>query len=206
MSDRESFLERWSRRKRAAPLTAEADAAAPPPANAAHPDGSETPSGKSAEVPFDISKLPPLESITAETDIRAYLAPGVPAELSRAALRRAWAADPKIRDFVGLSENAWDFNAPDGMRGFGPLQMTDELRRQIASMVGRALQTDAAEEPKPQKTESLVAHGTPDPAENSIGNAEIIAGGDSAGLTAMQQSEQAEEIIPPKRHGGALPA
>ena len=37
-------------------------------------------------------------SITAATDIRAFLAPGVPAELTRAALRRAWTADPAIRD------------------------------------------------------------------------------------------------------------
>ena len=33
----------------------------------------------------------------APSDIRAYLAPGVPAELTRAALRRAWLADPTIR-------------------------------------------------------------------------------------------------------------
>ena len=50
--------------------------------------------------------LPATESITADTDIRAFLAPGIPAHLTRAALRRAWAADPAIRDFVGLAENA----------------------------------------------------------------------------------------------------
>jgi hypothetical protein len=89
------------------------------------------------DLAFDLTKLPPIESITAESDIRAFLAPGVPLELTRAALRRAWAADPKIRDFIGLSENAWDFNAPDAITGFGPLEMTDELRRRIAQMVGR---------------------------------------------------------------------
>src|SRR5262245_12659068 len=57
---------------------------------------------------FDPTQLPPIESIAAETDIRAFLAPGVPVELSRAALRRAWSADPRIREFVGLSENSWD--------------------------------------------------------------------------------------------------
>ena len=29
--------------------------------------------------------------------------------------------DPVIRDFIGLSENSWDFNAPDGIPGFGSL-------------------------------------------------------------------------------------
>ena len=75
-------------------------------------------------------------SITAATDIRAFLAPGVPAELTRAALRRAWSADPKIRDFVGLADYDWDYHAPGSMAGFGPLEMTDELRRQVARIVG----------------------------------------------------------------------
>jgi Protein of unknown function (DUF3306) len=98
-----------------------------------------------ADVPVDVTKLPPIESITAESDIRAFLAPGIPPELTRAALRRAWAADPKIRDFVGLSENSWDFNAPGAIAGFGPLEMTDELRRRIAQFVGRSVASDTAD-------------------------------------------------------------
>jgi hypothetical protein len=54
--------------------------------------------------------LPPIESIGDKSDIRGFLAPGVPVELTRAALRHAWVADPTIHDFVGLSENSWDFN------------------------------------------------------------------------------------------------
>jgi hypothetical protein len=68
---------------------------------------------------FDAPSLPPIESIDAGSDIRPFLAPGVPADLTRAALRRAWSADPAIRDFIGLSENSWDFNGPDGVPGFG---------------------------------------------------------------------------------------
>ena len=51
---------------------------------------------------------PPL-TITAETDIRAFLQKGVPAQLTRAALRRAWVADPNIRNFREIAENQWDF-------------------------------------------------------------------------------------------------
>jgi hypothetical protein len=95
---------------------------------------------------FDLTRLPAIESITAQTDISGFLAPGVPAELTRAALRRAFSADPSIRDFIGPSENAWDFNAPDAMGGFGPLEMTEELRQQILQMVGRGLDApDTAE-------------------------------------------------------------
>jgi Protein of unknown function (DUF3306) len=63
--------------------------------------------------------------------------------LTRAALRRVWSADPKIRDFVGLSENSWDFNDPDAIAGFGRLEITDEIRRQIEQMMGGSLSDQA---------------------------------------------------------------
>jgi hypothetical protein len=205
MTERETFLHRWSRRKRAAAPAAPAapesrpwqeQPAAPPPAPRPPP-----------ELPFDVSKLPPLDSITAETDIRAYLAPGVPAELTRAALRRAWAADPKIRDFVGLSENAWDFNAPGGVPGFGPLQMTDELRRQVTGMVGRALEPERTQEAAPQAPKAAVAATaqTPEAAENSTDAVENVCSGVAAETGAAQETEQPQVAMPQKRHGGALP-
>jgi Protein of unknown function (DUF3306) len=158
MNEPENFIARWSRRKRAAAQDADATkaAAAPAPtAESAHPDKGPRKETNAAaadggalapsEAAFDPTKLPPIETITAESDIRAFLAPGVPPELTRAALRRAWATDPKIRDFVGLSENSWDFNAPGAIAGFGPLEMTDELRAQVAKMVGRSLDAETAD-------------------------------------------------------------
>jgi len=148
MSDPENFLTRWSRRKREAaddsdrtpsdeqrqrtpdaPSVERAaiDPSPPPPSDAA---------SAPAEPAFDLTKLPPIESITAETDIRAFLAPGVPADLRLAALRRAWAADPKVRDFVGLNDYDFDFHTPGAIPGFGPLTMTDELRQEVARIVG----------------------------------------------------------------------
>jgi len=69
--------------------------------------------------------LPPLQSITAGTDIRSFLDSNVPPELTKAALRRAWATDPAIRDFIGIAENQWDFNDPTAMPGFGPIRADD---------------------------------------------------------------------------------
>ena len=80
--------------------------------------------------------LPPIESIDAGTDVSAFLRPGVPAELTQAALRRAWVTDPAIRDFVGLAENAWDFNAPGGVPGFEPLRAIDDVQRLAAPVLG----------------------------------------------------------------------
>ena len=174
MSEPENFIARWSRRKRESAEDAEATKSSAAPdaaAEGAHPseDQSDTAlrrsdARRSPEAAFDPTKLPPIETITAETDITAFLAPGVPAELTRAALRRAWAADPKIRDFIGLSENSWDFNAPGAMTGFGSLEMTDELRQQIARMVGRSLGSKPSDRPTQGSAE---AGDKPSPAETS---------------------------------------
>jgi Protein of unknown function (DUF3306) len=64
----------------------------------------------------DAASLPPTGSIGAGSDIRLFLESGVPEDLARAALRRAWIVDPAIRDFVGLSENFWDFSGSDAVR------------------------------------------------------------------------------------------
>jgi Protein of unknown function (DUF3306) len=188
MSGSENFIVRWSRRKRAAAGEDDASARAagsrsppnPPPQGereqiefAAAPSAQ---TGDSGAVAADLANLPPIESITAVSDIRAFLAPGVPAELTRAALRRAWAADPTIRDFVGLSENAWDFNAPDGVAGFGPLEMTEELRARIVQLVGRSTAApEEAEAPVPVRAEpreqnapdEIVQHQQPDRGETA---------------------------------------
>jgi hypothetical protein len=132
VSGPEDFISRWSRQKRATAVP-DAKPDSKPAAVAAAPATAEaraTPPGEksdkpaaanAAPAPFDLASLPSLESISAQTDIRGFLQPGVPPELARAALRRAWSADPAIRDFIGLAENAWDFTAPNSMMGFGPL-------------------------------------------------------------------------------------
>jgi len=160
----ETFLSRWSRRKR--------EASIPPPqgegGERSEPGGGslQTPQAPidKTEVPptpdpspprfargegsgealasgieegaFDPASLPSVESIDAGTDVSAFLRPGVPAELTQAALRRAWVTDPAIRDFVGPAENAWDFNAPGGVPGFEPLRAIDDVQRLAAQVFG----------------------------------------------------------------------
>jgi hypothetical protein len=149
MTDPEDFLSRWSRRKRDAgtetkesstatdrPQDDRPDAtrAAKPVASPPQQTRADARDAKPEDV-FDLSKLPSLDSIGPATDIRMFLQPGVPEALSRAALRRAWSADPGIRDFIGLSENSWDFTASDGMHGFGALDPAD-AKRLLAQLFG----------------------------------------------------------------------
>lgn len=187
----EDFLKRWSRRKR------EADVARSDPSEAKTDDvGKETPENRvaegddgkpQAEAEFDPASLPPLESITAVSDIGAFLRAGVPAELTRAALRRVWTVDPSIRDFVGLAENAWDFTDPHAMPGFGPLEDTEEIRRMVASIVDSIgnQAKKAAIESSPE---------APEASQDSNDSSEIDSGGrEKASPHAPIRAELVEE-------------
>jgi hypothetical protein len=141
VTESEGFLSRWARRKQAAAtsLEAEMDAAIAESATRSPPDSEPAAAqerASDAQPAVDLSALPAIESITAATDIRPFLAPGVPAELTRAALRRAWATDPQVRDFVGIAENQWDFTDPNGVPGFGPIGSLDDVRRMVAGLLG----------------------------------------------------------------------
>jgi hypothetical protein len=157
MNDPENFLSRWSRRKRTAaeetehvePASTETAAKDRPPADTQESspeiESVDKKKEKAAEPAFDLSKLPSIESITAETDIRAFLAPGVPTELTRAALRRAWVIDPKIRDFIEIAENQWDFTAP-GVPGFDLSPPTGDIKQMLAQILPKSLGELPAEE------------------------------------------------------------
>ena len=148
MTDREAFLARWSRRKHEA-ATTRAEPVAEPPAAPAAAESEKSESPNAAPVPRSepepAAELPPIESIDSGTDIRAFLKEGVPQDLARAALRRAFSSDPAIRDFIGLSENAWDFTAPGGVPGFGPFA-PDAARQLVAQVLGNS-NPGADEEP-----------------------------------------------------------
>jgi hypothetical protein len=178
MSERENFLARWSRRKleidekyhAADPAAEPADDRPEKDAEVARgepdtPTATATDGVGAAEPEFDLlSQLPSIESITATTDIRPFLTPGVPPELTRAALRRAWSIDPNIRDYIGLAENQWDFNSGD-LPGFGPLELTEELRKFVAEIVGGG--PAPAAEPAPEHAAREEADAT-EPAADAV--------------------------------------
>jgi hypothetical protein len=210
------FLSRWSRRKRQAtgkvktanargrsdPSTLDGDATSHPAPRARDARGDVEPkgpaSGKIAPI-SDLPRLVPLEAIGAETDIRAFLADGVPPELTRAALRRAWLSDPKIRDFVGLADYDWDFNTPGSMAGFGMLEASDQIERGLARLVRGAAAVTTSEMPF-----SSTPIASSEPGRRARLNDESTA--ERSTVSAPRPGEVADQPFRRQRkHGRALP-
>jgi hypothetical protein len=231
MSD-DNFIARWSRLKRQTAAETEKKsgepATTPDIRDAVNSVGTEMRDAEragAAEQPeFDLSSLPPIEDITAGTDIRAFLQSGVPAELTKAALRRAWTADPAIRDFIGLAENQWDFTNLSSIPGFGPLGPGDDVRQLVAGALGRLDELAAAAEPiagnAPQQAErgKMGATSEPEASAQTAGiQQEMQQGAPSHGQVKQQNESDSSaaqnvdaqpemQLIRNRRsHGGAIP-
>jgi hypothetical protein len=76
----EGFLSRWSRRKRAVVEGRAAEEAAPPAPLEAKPEALPA----EPEDDFDLTSLPPIESLTIESDFKAFLHRKVPLDLRSA--------------------------------------------------------------------------------------------------------------------------
>ena len=139
MTAPENFVSRWARLKSASDIDTKAGPDDVQLDQAASADVETPPvrlGNEPVDAPFDPASLPSIEAITFDTDIRGFLQDRVPAALTRAALRQAWASDPAIRDFVGIAENQWDFNDPTAMPGFGPMQEMDDVPALLARALG----------------------------------------------------------------------
>jgi hypothetical protein len=166
MTEPENFLKRWSKRKLAERERSKDELATNQHPPAEHDALAEPPQtdgmAKANDETFDLADLPAIDSIAANTDVTAFLRPGVPADLTRAALRRAWTSDPAIRDFVGLVENGWDFNDPSAMAGFGTIT-AEEVAQLASKIIGEPMKANS--DPPPAKT---IEEDTPEPSESPV--------------------------------------
>ena len=129
------FLARWSQRKQEAKQP-EPKPDAPADETAAA-SGSPAPQVQDEPPEFDLSTLPKLEDLTGSTDITAFLRKGVPEHLRNAALRKSWALDPAIRNYVNPAlEYAYDWNAPGGVPGGGELGAGVDVARLVSQIMG----------------------------------------------------------------------
>jgi len=130
-ADNKNFLARWSQRKHEAKQP-DHDA---PIANSDAPSGPVAESDVAQE--FDLSSLPKLEDMTATTDITAFLRKGVPEHLRNAALRKSWALDPAIRNYVNPAlDYAYDWNTPGGVPGSSEIGSGMDVARLVSQIMG----------------------------------------------------------------------
>ena len=204
---KDDLFERWSRRKQAvrqleaeeaADAATEAEPCRQPPAPAEPAEPTEP-----AEPP------PSLEDLTADGDLSAFLREGVPTALRNAAMRKMWSLDPAIRDHIGLAENAWDFNQPDAMPGFGPL----EAGRAVVNFFSAVVRDTPAADPEaappaaeaPAVASEEVASLPPDEPPRDVPEAPSAAA--TAAIQPAEASRSGDRHTEPPRprHGGAVP-
>jgi len=99
MAEPADFLARWSRLKRRARQPQSPDVAS----------ASATAATPAVETPPET--LPPVESLTAESDYRIFMQPGVPEVTRNAALQKLWRSDPVFANLDGLVEYGEDYAA-----------------------------------------------------------------------------------------------
>jgi hypothetical protein len=214
MAEDSGFLSRWSKRKLAI-QEAEARKAEPLPAEQPTPETALEQAPPDAEEPFDISTLPSIESLTAESDIRDFLRKEVPEALKNAALRRMWTQDEFIRTYIGPADYAWDFNDPTSIPGFGPMDPVTDVAAQIRHSIGTPEPARAVDErhfldSTPSTPPRALAEAGPeadDPALLDSGE-DVAARQDASAADAEaedQKEEQVQKVARLRRHGGAVP-
>jgi hypothetical protein len=227
----DNVFARWSRRKQAV-RHSEAEE---PEKNPLAPDAVAAPADvdrveeqrvtAEPEVAEPAEPLPRVEDLTAQSDLSAFLRKGVPKMLKSAALRKMWSLDPAIRDYIGPSEYAWDFNKPGSMAGFGPLKAANEsVVDFLSTMSGNpaeparaaaaseapektppttAVLADEDADASPDGSEAVTPDGSIEPASSqspSTDRTEIAANREEAAGAA-----ESSQINRQRRHGGALP-
>lgn len=209
------FLARWSRRKRADNSIRSASieqnkAVILPPSQISEESLNEV---EAPEEQFDLSSLPPIESITKDSDLTAFMQKGVPDAIKNNALRAMWSADPFIRDDTGPVDYAWDFNNPDSIPGFGELGHNTDIAQMLSEISDK--------NPTPHDQASSDKLGSPskraddvvEPARHSDAGAEsdnpppalMGAPEKAAELTSLRLSDRPKDLdreIPAQEHSG----
>ncbi|WP_368415171.1 DUF3306 domain-containing protein [Falsiroseomonas sp.] len=223
-AEKEGFLSRWSRRKRDAVERPLAEVAPDAPlAEGTRPEAlaeDQPPPSRAAcpipEVPeIDPASLPPVESLTIESDFGQFLRPGVPTLLRNAALRRMWSLDPAIRDYIGPVEYQWDFNAAGGLPFGFSKDLVGDVSKLLAQAIGKIeeLAPDDAPDDAPGQARAeaeppgTVPEATPVPEDHvpafvSQGSGEDVS---KAETPPELLADLDPPLVPRRRHGGALP-
>lgn len=133
MSEKENFVSRWSRLKQQAETASDTESAkaSPEPSSA-------------AAAPVQV-ELPPVESLTMESDFSVFMRPEVDESLRRTALRKLL-RDPHFNVMDGLDTYIDDYGKPDPI----PAAMMSQL-----AFVKRMLRDRGDEDRKDEKVDGV---------------------------------------------------
>ncbi|WP_142847426.1 DUF3306 domain-containing protein [Telmatospirillum sp. J64-1] len=170
MSGEGGFLRRWSR------LKSEAEAPAPAPQEAPEAEAlptvqTEAPAAEegSAEPEFRIEDLPPVESLTAESDFSVFMQQGVPDDLRRLALRKLWASDPSWAVPDPLDLHNLDYTTPAAGIVASAWRVGQGYAEEALEKMDEESSDSAPQHAAPQPEEAADPEGeTPDPEETSV--------------------------------------
>jgi hypothetical protein len=216
----QGFLARWSQRKRetkAPEREAPIAGADVPPSPVAESDATQQ---------FDLSSLPKLEDLTETTDITGFLRKGVPEHLRNAALRKSWALDPAIRNYVNPAlEYAYDWNTPGGVPGSSEIGTGMDVARLVSQIMGSSESGDeasardvetgnepvqspghnAAQEPKPDLPTQALRLGNETISTAQEPSNIVAAGKEAVQAEASKEGNSAAPQQVVRRHGSAKP-
>jgi hypothetical protein len=216
----QGFLARWSQRKRetkAPEREAPVAGADVPPSPVAESDATQQ---------FDLSSLPKLEDLTETTDITGFLRKGVPEHLRNAALRKSWALDPAIRNYVNPAlEYAYDWNTSGGVPGSSEIGTGMDVARLVSQIMGSSESGDeasardvetgnepvqspghnAAQEPKPDLPTQALRLGNETISTAQEPSNIVAAGKEAVQAEASKEGNSAAPQQVVRRHGSAKP-
>ena len=166
-------LKRWSQRKLAAARAAERGPALPPAAAETPPSSPIAAIPGAAPVPAaEGAPLPPVESLTFDSDFAAFMQPKVDETTKRAALKKLF-SDPSFNLMDGLDIYVGDYTQPDPM----PAGMLEKLSAVYAML-------DPVEPPR----DDIVAKGEMPPAAGTA----PAAGAAEPAKVSIEPSPEAE--------------
>jgi hypothetical protein len=226
MTDKDAgFLSGWSRRKLAAKRQSAASEVSEQPAVPDLEDAAAVALDPVVDADSEalIAALPSLDQITADFDMKPFLAKGIPASLKNAALRKLWSVSPSVRDYSDPAvDYAWDWNAPGGVPGGGGLLSEKSVAKMVKDLIGG--KTEPAEDLVPDAsdlTNSQIGSAAPEAEDEVAAEPPEVASVRRSNPTKVQHTQHAERFVaeektveraerhaalsPGRRHGGALP-
>jgi len=161
----ETFLRRWSRRKQKARAQS-----VPAPANEPVP----APPAPAPQKVLTDADMPPIDSLTGDSDFSVFMSPGVSETLRRLALRKLWSL-PEFNERCPLDSEWYDCRNLEPLGNVVTHEMREALEREAQKL------KDAAVSALRDETERAPGDETPGNADEPTSASETARAGNGEG-------------------------